>query len=67
MPTKIYTIKSKNEFDADVFKYVIREVDDKGNEIVLNGNDDEYDLDALVKKGFTYNINKDSGALRVYK
>ncbi|WP_050638061.1 fibronectin type III domain-containing protein [Candidatus Stoquefichus sp. SB1] len=66
LPTKIYTIKSKNEFDADVFKYVIREVDDKGNEIVLNGNDDEYDLDALVKKGFTYNINKDSGALEVY-
>ena len=49
----------------DVFKHVIEYLDDKGNEIVLMVMMMN-DLDALVKKGFTYNINKDSGALEVY-
>lgn len=65
LPTKIYTIKSQNEFGANVFKYVVRELDDQGREIVYVNNK-EIDLDKLKSKGFNYAIDENTGAFSLY-
>lgn len=65
LPTKIYTIKSQNEFGANVFKYVVRELDDQGRQIVYV-NDKEIDLDKLEANGFHYAIDDNTGAFSLY-
>ncbi|MDO5813730.1 MAG: fibronectin type III domain-containing protein, partial [Bacillota bacterium] len=64
LPTKIYTIKSQNEFGANVFKYVVRELDDQGREIVYNKNK-ELDLDKLATN-FDYKIDENTGEFKLY-
>lgn len=65
LPTKIYTIKSQNEFGANVFKYVVRELDNQGREIVYVNNK-EIDLDKLEAAGFHYAIDDSTGTFSLY-
>lgn len=66
LPTKIYKIASQNEHGLTEFKYVIRELDENGNEIVLNGDGQEIDLEKMKSEGFNYVINQNNGQFEVY-
>lgn len=64
LPTKIYKTESENEHGKKEFKYLVREMDDQGREIIIVNNK-ELDYDAVEEKGYTVEINKDNGSVTV--
>lgn len=66
--TKIYKKESKNEFDAKIFEYIVREVDKNGNEIFLDADGNEYALEKFASygRGYKYKVNKTTGEFKIY-
>lgn len=64
LPTKIYKTESTNEHGKKEFKYLVREMDDEGREIIIVNNK-ELDYDALKDKNYTCHINKDTGSVTI--